>query len=370
MVIDSRKKILLIDNSIAFTGALKSAIQEAGLFSGQFEFIFVIPEKNTVQDKIISSGFRIYPIPMIEISRSWKNILLYIPCLIINYFRLRKIVEKERVDIIQVNDFYNLLGAMLKIFGFKGKLITYVRFLPSTLPKVLRQTWTWIARKYSYRVICVSDAVKKQMPEKENIIRIYNPVSLEEKYNETASTEKIKLLYPANYILGKGQGYALEAFDVAYKKNQNLKLKFVGGDMGLEKNRNKKKDLIKRASELRIGDVVEFAEFASNVEKEIRESDIVLNFSKAESFSMTCLEASFYGRPVIATRCGGPEEIIDHNKTGLLVKNMDVEEMTNAILELAKDKEKRIQFGIAGRKYVQAKFNADNFKKELGQVFS
>ena len=306
---------------------------------------------------------------MMEISRSWKNILLYIPCLFINYLRLRKIVKTERIDIIQVNDFYNLLGAAMKMFGYKGKLITYVRFLPSSLPKVLRRTWTWFARKYSYRVICVSDAVRKQMPGKENIIRIYNPVFWEEKYDEPVPNETVKLLYPANYILGKGQGFAINAFDIAYKQNPKLKLKFVGGDMGLEKNRNKKNNLVKRVAELKIEAAVKFADFSNDIEKEIKDSDIVLNFSKSESFSMTCVEASYFGRAVIATRCGGPEEIIVHNKTGLLVKNQDVEEMATAILKLAGDRDKRIQFGNSGRQYVREKFNLETFKKEIFAVF-
>ena len=112
----------------------------------------------------------------------------------------------------------------------------------------------------------------------------------------------------------------------------------------------------------------EWLKFSSFTDKEIKAADIVLNFSEAESFSMTCAEASFYGRPVIATRCGGPEEIILHEKTGLLVKNRDVNEMTVAILLLASDKEKRIQFVIDGKKYVQEKFSISKFSEEMKEI--
>ena len=215
--------ILIIDNSVAFTGAFKSALKQAKLLSEIGNFMFLIPRGSSNHQILIKEGFRVYSIPMVEISRSWEKNLLYFPALFVNYFRLRSIVKKEKIEIIQVNDFYNLLGALMKIFGYKGKLITYVRFLPSSIPVILRKTWIWIAWKFSLRVICVSDAVKMQMPKRENIIRIYNPAILEEKHIQPASvekTEKIKLLYLANYIKGKGQEKALEAFAIAYKINR------------------------------------------------------------------------------------------------------------------------------------------------------
>lgn len=366
-----RKKILIIDSSIAFSGAIRSVIEQTKLLTGKYDFIFVISTNSTAINMISEEGNKVYELPMIEVNRSFKNIILYIPVLVINYFRLRRIVKKESVDIIQVNDFYNLLGASMKIFGFKGKLITYIRFLPSTLPKVLTAIWTWIAQKFSYRVVCVSDAVLNQLPKKDNIVRIYNSLCLDEKYNEIVSedNETIRLLYLANYIPGKGHAYALEAFALAYKQNQKLRLKFVGGDMNLEKNKNKKSSLMKRSEKLNLKKVVEFDDFHKDVERVIKESDIVLNFSIAESFSMTCVEASFFGKPVIATRCGGPEEIIVHNQTGLLVEKKDINDMASAIVILANDRVKRTQFGLAGRKYVREKFSERKFFEEMKEIF-
>ena len=367
---NSRKKVMIIDNSIAFTGAIRSVLEQTKQLSDKYDFIFVIPAKSTVRNIISEEGISVYEIPMMEISRSIKNVLLYFPFLFFNYFKLRRIVKKESVDVIQVNDFYNLLGVVMKIFGFKGKLITYIRFLPSALPKVLTKTWTWLAQKYSFRVVCVSDAVRNQIPQKENIVRIYNALSLEEKYSEIVSKENetIQLLYLANYIPGKGQGYAIEAFALAYKQNPKLRLKFVGGDMGLEKNKNKKNRLKKRAEELNMEDVIEFADFTRDIESVIKEADIVLNFSDSESFSMTCSEASYFRKPVIATRCGGPEEIIVHHQTGLLVEKMNIGEMASAILLLANDEVKRNQFGLAGRKYVEEKFSQSKFYEEMNEI--
>ncbi len=52
--------------------------------------------------------------------------------------------------------------------------------------------------------------------------------------------------------------------------------------------------------------------------------------SRHESFGIVCAEAIASGKPVIATRCGGPESIVN-DKNGLLVDIGDVEALTKAM---------------------------------------
>lgn len=368
----SSVNILIIDNSIAFTGAFKCALNEAEILSGQHRFIFALPSGSKVAPIAEEKGYKVYSVPFREISKSPEAILQYPFVLIRNLFTLRSIVRKEQIDIVQVNDFYNLLGALLKLTGYKGKLLTYVRFLPSSIPAPLRSLWTKIAQKFSHRVIAVSDAVLKELPDHSRSIRIYDPVKLEEKYPAEGisdnDTESVQLLYLANFIRGKGQEHALAAFHNAFKQNTSLRLRFVGGDMGLPKNAAFKAALENSVSQMHLEDVVLFANFAADVERELKQADILLNFSEAESFSMTCLEAGFYGIPVIATRCGGPEEIVKDGTTGLLVERKDVAAMTAAILTLASDEKKRIAMRDAVRSYVREKFSIGKFQNDFSQI--
>lgn len=366
-----KKKILIICNSIAFTGAFKAALQEAEVLSSKYDFVFVIPEGSILDKRLEKEGYRYYKLPMIEVGRSFRKIVLYFPVLWMNMLRLIKIVKRESVDVIHVNDYYNLLGASIKLLGYRGRIITHVRLLPSSRPSFMNKWWTIVAQRYSDWVVCVSDAVLREMPPNENTVRIYNAIMFEEKIHTAVEHDSsiILLLYLANYIRGKGQEYALHAFANAYRKNPLLRLKFAGGDMGLKKNKLFKEWLINEAKALEISEAVIFVDFVENVEKEIKQADIILNFSEAESFSMTCAEASFYGKPIIATRCGGPEEIIDHNNTGLLVENRDIDDMQKAILKLSADKELREEMGKRGRQYVKEKFRIDLFEKEFTNIF-
>ncbi len=59
---------------------------------------------------------------------------------------------------------------------------------------------------------------------------------------------------------------------------------------------------------------------------------IVLMPSAFEAFSLVIIEAASYQRPVVATRCGGPETIVIDGETGLLI---DVDDLDAAIKTLA-----------------------------------
>ena len=72
----------------------------------------------------------------------------------------------------------------------------------------------------------------------------------------------------------------------------------------------------------------------------IRGSDILIQPSLVEGISSTILEAMACRTLVIATRVGGNKEIIEHNKTGILVKVGGSDEMVEEILNLISDKEK------------------------------
>lgn len=364
--------VLIIDNSVAFTGAMKCAMNEAELLSAEHTFTFVIPERSNLKEQLTAKGYRVYTLPMLELKRSFSAIILYLPVLLLNTFRLWRILKKEQIDAVQVNDFYNMLGIMAKAFGYKGKLLTYVRFLPSTQHKTLRKIWIKLAKRYADKIVCVSDAVLHQLPAHPKIVRLYDAVNLQEKlsakqYDETTGLTNI--LYLANYIAGKGHEDAIAAFEQAYKANPNIRLKCIGGDMGLTKNKAYKKQLQQYVADKKLEPVIAFSEFTTDIEREIKSADILLNFSKAESFSMTCMEAAFYGTALIATRCGGPEEIIAANETGILVP-FSRQEMGQAIIRLANDKALRKLYAENGKQYVRKKFAPEKFVQQYNAILN
>ena len=86
-------------------------------------------------------------------------------------------------------------------------------------------------------------------------------------------------------------------------------------------------------------------------------ADVVLQPSATESFGLCILEALSTGVPVVATRCGGPEEVVLHGECGFLSEVGDVEEMAENCLRLLTDDELYGRFSRKARELAVTNFN-------------
>lgn len=369
----SRKNILIIENSIHVTGALKSVTRLASDLSNDFNFIYILPRKSSGRFWIEKKGFTdIHELRMKELSRRFLDIILYFPFLIKNTITIRKYIWRSKIDLIHSNDLYNMLPVVYKIFGGKKPYICHVRFLPDRFPRTLFSFWLKLHLKFADQIIAVSEFLKSQLPNHPKIVCIPNELPTEEKYPHLDYDQikaVYKFLYLGNFITGKGQDYALKAFAQVSERLPQWKLRFVGGDMGLQKNRIFRDYLKKESIKLGIENKVEWVDFAEDVEMEYKKADIVLNFSDSESFSITCVEALFFGLPLIATNSGGPAEIIDHNETGILVENKNIDAMATAMQRLADDRAQQKNLATRARLSVREKFSIEKTSGRLKQVY-
>lgn len=89
--------------------------------------------------------------------------------------------------------------------------------------------------------------------------------------------------------------------------------------------------------ELELGDAVRFLGHRSDVRTLLKCLDVYVLTSDTEGFSISCVEAMAAGVPVVATRSGGPEEIIEDQKSGLLVPVRDPHSIAAAVRRLVGD---------------------------------
>ncbi len=96
-------------------------------------------------------------------------------------------------------------------------------------------------------------------------------------------------------------------------------------------------------------------------------SDVFVLPSVYEPFGIVLLEAMACETPCIGIRTGGMPDIIDHNRTGLLVEPRSDEGLSEAIARLYHDPEKRYKMGKKGRERVISCFDwKDISAKTLG----
>lgn len=370
------QRILVLDNSVATTGAYRSALAMAQALQDVVEMQFVLPKAPELHSELASAGFRTHVLPMVEIGRSLTRLVTYFPALIVNGFRLRGILSSERVDVLVANDYYNLLPTVVRLMGWRGRILTIVRLLPAGQQPLLNRIWIAAMRFASDQVIAVSNAVAAQLPRNVRARVLYFPVGRALEATPFmppafgANSMPVKFLYLANYIYGKGQDHALHAFAAFLDSYPSARLRFVGGDMGLSKNAAYRDELVAEATRLGIGGCTEFSGQTEDVVTEIQAADVVLNFSQSESFSHTCVEAGLLGRPVIATRCGGPEEIVEDGRTGLLVPVGDQAAMARAMVELACNPERRHQMGLAAWTRTRECFGTAGFAATMSRLLA
>lgn len=89
------------------------------------------------------------------------------------------------------------------------------------------------------------------------------------------------------------------------------------------------------------------------------------NEGKEEGFGLVFAEAGAMGVPVVAGRCGGVEEVVAHEETGLIVNTYMDDEVVGAIVRLLTDPETAKRFGERGRERAREAFRIDEVVRRL-----
>ncbi len=155
--------------------------------------------------------------------------------------------------------------------------------------------------------------------------------------------EKPRLLCVGRLIPIKGHLVLLRAFARARRSVPELELDIAG--------RGPLEPALKAlARELEVADAVRFLGYVAPVQRAIENASVIVVPSMGEGFGMVALEAMERARPVIAASIGGLGELVEDGVTGFLVAPADVEQLSEAIVNLALDPGLARKMGEAGRR--------------------
>ena len=155
----------------------------------------------------------------------------------------------------------------------------------------------------------------------------------------------------------KGLSYLFNAVKLLKDEIPSLKLEIVGSGNSEAHFKNLSKSL-------GIEENVRFAGRKANEEigRYYKHSKIVVLPSySGEAFPVVCLEACFFGKPIVATNLGGIPELINDGVNGYLVEPKDTGQLSKAIKELLSSPEKRKLFGNESRRIMSENFKYADF---------
>jgi len=109
--------------------------------------------------------------------------------------------------------------------------------------------------------------------------------------------------------------------------------------------------------------------FQKNIAPLIAACDVLVFPAIKPHFARPAIEASAMAKPVIASRLTGIEELIQNNKTGVLVEPNDSESLTKSLYDILTDKVKAKQMGGAGYLYAKEKFSIENNCNKVMEIY-
>lgn len=283
-------------------------------------------------------------------------------------WQAKKLVKENNIDIIQTHGYKaNVLGYFLKKVCKKPWIGFAHGYTDENLKVRLYNKLDKFVLRYPDIVVPVSDSLKKILTRsgvsEKRIKIIYNAVDKNE-LRPDLTPEELKEKYEINNrekvvgVVGrlspeKGVEVFLKAFKQTIDRFPSIKGIIIGDGQEKEK-------LLNYCSNNGMEDKVIFTGYQNNIANFYQIMDLLVLPSYSEGLPNVVLEAMSFKIPVIATSVGGVPEIITDGESGLIISSGNPEVMSDNIIYLLNDEEKRKKLGENGYWSIYPKFSPEN----------
>ncbi len=154
----------------------------------------------------------------------------------------------------------------------------------------------------------------------------------------------------------------IKAFAILINKGLKIKLVMVGRGPLL-------KVYQELANELQIQEFVVFAGYQNETSKYYAIFDIFSLVSAYEAFGLVLAEAMLHKLPIVATKVGGMQYIVDDQQTGFLVEKYNVEEIATRLEILCNNEDLRHTFGENGYVKAMREYTEERYVKDVQKLY-
>lgn len=377
-----KSKILYVSHSAGISGAEQCLFTLVkNLDKNRFVPMIVLPSDGPLKKSFESIGIETKVLPLIcwviPIYRTSVNCM---SIMMDRWKNIASLIEKEAIDIVHTNSSIIAEGAIAAKMTGRPHIWHLHEFLkghPSLKPTIpLYFTYRFIDL-LSDAVIVVSKALKESISgaiNQEKIRVIYNGIDPVKEEGGSISFRRALRIPRENllvctigaFIKEKGYHTFIDAAKIVLERKKNVSFVIIGN---IGNNLEYWDSIRERAKDRTLRNHIKFIHFRFDIWRILKEIDVYIVSSLMESFGLAAVEAMAAGKPVISTTCGGPEEVIEHGKTGILVQVNDPDSMAKAILTLANNPEKRNEMGLKGKKRYSELFTGDRFSRRVENLY-
>lgn len=334
--------------------------------------IAVLPDKGWLYGELVESG--VEPVVTAEAKSIDLGFLA----------RMYALVRREKVSLIQSH----LLGSTVRAALLSmmcgvpaiGTLHGEVDLSPSERFRLLK---TMILNNGLQRLVFVSEPLRrsflKSLRLSPNLTAVIpNGIDVDRFFRNRSSIIRKELgIFENEFLIGtvanpiRAKGLDAKGLDILLNTAALLKTRSPGCRFVIvgELTRGRGDEVMKLRRELGLTDNVVLTGFRNDVENVLSVLDIYVLSSRSEGFSLALVEAMAAGLPVVATKCGGPEEILSDHVTGVLVENGSAEAIAEAVESLRANSEDRRRLGEAARESVRERFTLEAQIKSYDNLY-
>lgn len=291
----------------------------------------------------------------------WSKYILFPLRFIYSSMLLMYISIKHRILLIQAEDWLCALSALpCKLINRKVLMFLQGEFEENS---VLSFAQYFIFRGVDV-IVCVNRKLARRMIEggARKVLVIPNGVDTthfrpvrHSQRRALGLNHKFVVLYAGRLSYEKGVDFLPVILSMAKNAIPNIHLLIVG-DGSLRKHLE---------NEFSRKDLSPFVSFLGAISHErmpgiINSVDVLLLPSRTEGLPLIVQEALACEKPVIVSKVGGVDEIVDHGKNGFLIDPGDVKQTVDFLIMIFKNIELRERLGMNGRRIVELLFSRES----------
>lgn len=339
----------------------------SGIDPSRFRSIVLLPREDWLSNSLKERGIPTFFVD----SKAWHD------------FRLprgmARLIRQEKVDLIHSHlpgqNFYSC--AVGRLTGPKT-IATYHGALELAQSQGLRgKIQLGTVRRTATAVVVVCDFMGKMLQDikfpANKIVRIYNGIKVE-RYEVPGDGRLRKELglHNGTKIVGtvanlrqtKGYEFFVEAAAKVLAAAPDTRFVAIGDiHPGIAK------PLFEAIGRLGIQDRFHFLGFRKDIPELLRELDVFVLASVSEGFPLVALEAMAASRAMVVTRSGGPQEIIDDGRNGMLVPPADPGALAGKICELLSNPLRANELARSARSKVGSTFSIEKMISEYENLY-